>query len=138
MGTNRSQNRKLVRDSVRKLAYDFPKRNLSTPQVTVVSLSYDKLMIIVGYFVNRAPGMSRSPDPGRCPARVRRGGSAERRSVGVRVQVRAGESESGCGSGVVHGSAERLVGEVAVASVGVADAPHRVSAQDGRVDEQRR
>jgi len=38
----------------------------------------------------------------------------------------------------VHGSAERLVGEVAVASVGVADALHRVSAQDGRVDEQRR
>jgi len=41
------QNRNIVGDSVRKLAYDILERNLITFQVTIVSRSYDKLTIIV-------------------------------------------------------------------------------------------
>jgi len=41
------QNRDIVGDSVRKLAYDIPERNFSTFQVTILSRSYDKLTIIV-------------------------------------------------------------------------------------------
>jgi len=41
------QNRDIVGDSVRKLAYDIPERNFSTFQVTILSQSYDKLTIIV-------------------------------------------------------------------------------------------
>jgi len=39
------QNRNIVGDSVRKLAYDNPGRNFSTFQVTILSRSYDKLTI---------------------------------------------------------------------------------------------
>ena len=46
----------MVGGSVRKSAYDIPERNFSTFEVTIVSRSYDKLTIIVRYFVNRAPG----------------------------------------------------------------------------------
>jgi len=47
---------KTVWDSVRKSAYDIPERCIT--QDPVVSRSYDKLKIIliVRYFVNRAPG----------------------------------------------------------------------------------
>jgi len=41
------QNRDIVGDSVRKLAYDIPERYFSTFQVTTLSRSYDKLTIIV-------------------------------------------------------------------------------------------
>jgi len=41
------QNRNIVGDSVRKLAYDIPERNFGTFLVTIVSRSYDKLTIIV-------------------------------------------------------------------------------------------
>jgi len=41
------QNRNVVGDGVRKLAYDIPERNFSTFQVTIVSRSYDKLTKIV-------------------------------------------------------------------------------------------
>jgi len=41
------QNRNIVGDSVRKLAYDIPEKNFSTFQVTIVSRYYDKLTIIV-------------------------------------------------------------------------------------------
>jgi len=37
------QNRKIVGDIVRELAYDIPKRNLTTSEVTFVSRPYDKL-----------------------------------------------------------------------------------------------
>jgi len=43
------QNRKIVWDSVRELAYDIRKRNFSTLYVTIVSRSYDKLKIILPY-----------------------------------------------------------------------------------------
>jgi len=36
-----------VRDSVRKLAYDIPKRNFSTFLATIVSRAYDKHKIIL-------------------------------------------------------------------------------------------
>ena len=41
------QNRNIVGDSVRKLAYDIPEKNFSTFYVTILSRSYDKLTIIV-------------------------------------------------------------------------------------------
>jgi len=43
------QNRNIVGDSVRRLAYDIPKRNFSTLGLGLglVSRSYDKLTIIV-------------------------------------------------------------------------------------------
>ena len=41
------QNRNIVGDCVRKLAYDMSERNFSTLKVTIVSRSYDKLTIIV-------------------------------------------------------------------------------------------
>jgi len=41
------QNRNIVGDSVRELAYDIHERNFSAFQVTIVSRSYDKLTIIV-------------------------------------------------------------------------------------------
>ena len=43
------QNRNIVGDSARKLAYDrpIPERNFGTFLVTIVSRSYDKLTIIV-------------------------------------------------------------------------------------------
>ena len=41
------QNRNIVGNNVRNLAYDIPERNFSTFQVTIVSRSYDKLTIIV-------------------------------------------------------------------------------------------
>jgi len=47
IGTIHVQNRNIVGDSVRKLAYDIPQRNFSTFQVTIVSRFYDKLTIIV-------------------------------------------------------------------------------------------
>jgi len=47
MGKIHVQNRNIVGDSVRKLAYDVPERNFSTFEITVVSRSYDKLTIIV-------------------------------------------------------------------------------------------
>jgi len=47
LGTIHLQNPKNVRDSVRKLAYDTPKKNISTLCVTVVSRSYDNLQIIL-------------------------------------------------------------------------------------------
>jgi len=37
LGTIHSQNRKIVSDGVRKLAYDIPMRNLRTSLVTVTS-----------------------------------------------------------------------------------------------------
>ena len=43
LGTIHLQNRKIVRDSVCKLAYDIPKRNISTSEVTIVSRFYDEL-----------------------------------------------------------------------------------------------
>jgi len=42
MGKIHVQNRNIVGDSVRKLAYDVPERNFSTFEITVVSRSYDK------------------------------------------------------------------------------------------------
>jgi len=52
-------NRNIVWDTVLKLAYNMPKRDLSTLKVTLISWSYDKLKTIlwqvVRYFVNRAP-----------------------------------------------------------------------------------
>ena len=47
MGKIHVQNRNIVGDSVRKLAFDVPERNFSTFEITVVSRSYDKLTIIV-------------------------------------------------------------------------------------------
>jgi len=48
LGIIHLQNRKIVRDSVPKLAYNIPKRNLSTFfKVSIVSRSYDKLTIII-------------------------------------------------------------------------------------------
>ena len=47
LGTIHMQNRKIVWDSVRKLAYDIPERNFSMLLVTIVSRSYDKLKTIV-------------------------------------------------------------------------------------------
>jgi len=47
IGNIHVQNRNIVGDCVRKLAYDIPTRNFSTFQVTIVSRSYDKLTIIV-------------------------------------------------------------------------------------------
>ena len=47
-GTFHLQYRKIIWDSVRTLAYDIPKRNLSTLYVIIVSRSYDKLKIILG------------------------------------------------------------------------------------------
>ena len=45
LGTIHSQSRRIVRDIVRKLAYDVPKINLNTLQVTIVSRPYDQLTI---------------------------------------------------------------------------------------------
>ena len=47
IGTIHVQNRNIVGDSVRKLAYDIPERNFSTFKVTIVRQSHDKLTIIV-------------------------------------------------------------------------------------------
>ena len=47
LGTIHLQYRKIVRDSVRKLAYDIPQRNPSSLYVTIVSRPYDKLQIIL-------------------------------------------------------------------------------------------
>jgi len=41
------QNRNIVGDSVRKLAYNIPEINFSTFQLTIVSRSYDKRKIIL-------------------------------------------------------------------------------------------
>ena len=45
LGTILLQNRKIVWDSVRKLAYNIPKRNISTLLLSVLGWSYDKLML---------------------------------------------------------------------------------------------
>jgi len=42
LGTVHLQNHKIVSDSVRKLAYDIPERNLIMPKVTIISRSYNK------------------------------------------------------------------------------------------------
>ena len=47
LGSIHLQNRKIVWDSVRKFAYNIPKRNLSMLYVTIVSRSYHKLRIIL-------------------------------------------------------------------------------------------
>ena len=47
LGTIQLQNREIVLDSVRKLAYDISTRNLSTLWVTIVSRSYDKLNVML-------------------------------------------------------------------------------------------
>ena len=47
IGKIQVQNRNIVGDSVRKLAYDIPGRNFSTFYVNVVSRSYDKFKIIL-------------------------------------------------------------------------------------------
>jgi len=47
LGTIHLQTCKIFLDSVRKLAYDIPKRNFSTFQVTIESRSYDKLTTIL-------------------------------------------------------------------------------------------
>jgi len=47
LGTIHLQTCKIVLDSVRKLAYDIPKKFFSTFYVTIVSQSYDKLTIIL-------------------------------------------------------------------------------------------
>ena len=41
------QNRKIVWDSVRELAYDIPNRDFDTLYVTIISRSYNKLEIIL-------------------------------------------------------------------------------------------
>ena len=46
------RDRKIVRDCVRQLAGDIPKRNLITPKVTVVSRPYDKLLTDRTIFCN--------------------------------------------------------------------------------------
>jgi len=45
LGTILLQNRKIVWDSVRKLAYNIPKRNISTLLLSILGWSYDKLML---------------------------------------------------------------------------------------------
>ena len=47
IGTIHVQNRNVVGDSVRKLAYDIPKINFATFKVNFVSRSYDKRNIIL-------------------------------------------------------------------------------------------
>jgi len=47
IGTIHVQNRNVVGDSVRKLAYDIPKINFTTFKVNFVSRSYDKRNIIL-------------------------------------------------------------------------------------------
>ena len=64
LGTIRLQKRKIVSDSVRKLAYDIPERKLSTLLITIVSRSYDKLKTFLlqtvrRYFVNWARELQR-------------------------------------------------------------------------------
>jgi len=45
LGMIQLQNCKIIWDSVRKLAYDIPKRNLSVLYVIIVSRSYNKLKV---------------------------------------------------------------------------------------------
>ena len=81
------QNRKIVCDRLRTLAYDIPRRNLSTLKVITVSRSYDKLKIIllsiVRYFVNRAPASAYSKRVPRtnCALRIKK--RAPRISSGI-------------------------------------------------------
>jgi len=54
------QSCKIVRESVRKLAYDIPERNFSTFKVIIVSRSYDKLTINRKIFCKLGPRIPRS------------------------------------------------------------------------------
>ena len=59
IGKIRVQNRNIVGDSVRRLAYDIPERNFSTflshYRKSILRQTYDNRMINRKIFVNRAP-----------------------------------------------------------------------------------